>query len=114
MDCIDVWLNDIWRPWAILRLTAIGEEIMHFLLVVEGENAVEEGNVWLSLRTEAHLHTLICKSTRATYRFEGETSARRLAADRDCRPGLHNKIPALKIFARDWVAQESIFLHYQR
>ena len=29
-------------------------------------------------------------------------------------PGLHNKIPALKIFARGWVAQESIFLHYQR
>ena len=24
-------------------------------------------------------------------------------------PGLHNKIPALKIFARGWVAQESIF-----
>ena len=23
-------------------------------------------------------------------------------------PGLHNKIPALKIFARGWVAQESI------
>ena len=30
------------------------------------------------------------------------------------RPGLHNKIPALKIFARGWVAQESICLHYQR
>ena len=29
-------------------------------------------------------------------------------------PGLHNKIPALKIFARGWVAQESICLHYQR
>ena len=29
-------------------------------------------------------------------------------------PGLHNKIPALKIFARGWVAQETIFLHYQR
>ena len=29
-------------------------------------------------------------------------------------PGLHNKIPALKIFARGWVAQESIFLHCQR
>ena len=28
-------------------------------------------------------------------------------------PGLHNKIPAQKIFARGWVAQESIFLHYQ-
>ena len=24
-------------------------------------------------------------------------------------PGLHNKIPALKIFARGWVAQESFF-----
>ena len=24
-------------------------------------------------------------------------------------PGLHNKIPALKIFARGWVAQESMF-----
>ena len=24
-------------------------------------------------------------------------------------PGLHNKIPALKIFARGWVAQEPIF-----
>ena len=29
-------------------------------------------------------------------------------------PGLHNKIPAHKIFARVWVAQESIVLHYQR
>ena len=29
-------------------------------------------------------------------------------------PGLHNKIPALKIFARGWAAQESICLHYQR
>ena len=29
-------------------------------------------------------------------------------------PGLHNKIPALKIFARGWVAKESICLHYQR
>ena len=29
-------------------------------------------------------------------------------------PDLHNKIPALKIFARGWVAQESICLHYQR
>ena len=26
-------------------------------------------------------------------------------------PGLHNKIPALKILARGWVAQESICLH---
>ena len=26
-------------------------------------------------------------------------------------PGLHNKIPALKIFARGWVAQESIFFY---
>ena len=25
-------------------------------------------------------------------------------------PGLHNKIPALKIFARGWVAQESVFV----
>ena len=25
-------------------------------------------------------------------------------------PGLHNKIPALKIFARGWVAHESIFV----
>ena len=31
-----------------------------------------------------------------------------------CTPGLHNKIPAHKIFARVWVAQESIVLHYQR
>ena len=29
-------------------------------------------------------------------------------------PGLHNKIPAHKIFARVWVAQESVVLHYQR
>ena len=29
-------------------------------------------------------------------------------------PGLHNKIPAHKIFARVWVAQESIVLHFQR
>ena len=29
-------------------------------------------------------------------------------------PGLHNKIPAHKTFARVWVAQESILLHYQR
>ena len=29
-------------------------------------------------------------------------------------PGLHNKIPAHKTFARVWVAQESIVLHYQR
>ena len=29
-------------------------------------------------------------------------------------PGLHNKIPAYNMFARGWVAQESIFLHYQR
>ena len=26
-------------------------------------------------------------------------------------PGLHNKIPAHKIFARVWVAQKSFFLH---
>ena len=26
-------------------------------------------------------------------------------------PGLHNKIPALKIFARGWVAQESMFVY---
>ena len=32
----------------------------------------------------------------------------------DCTPSLHNKIPALKIFARGWVAQESLVLHYQR
>ena len=32
----------------------------------------------------------------------------------DSTPGLHNKIPALKIFARGWVAQESFVLHYQR
>ena len=30
------------------------------------------------------------------------------------RPGLHNKIPAHKIFARVWVSHESIVLHYQR
>ena len=29
-------------------------------------------------------------------------------------PGLHNKIPAHKIFARVWVAQEPICLHYRR
>ena len=29
-------------------------------------------------------------------------------------PGLHNKIPAHKIFARVWVAHESFCLHYQR
>ena len=29
-------------------------------------------------------------------------------------PSLHNKIPAQEIFARVWVAQESIVLHYQR
>ena len=26
-----------------------------------------------------------------------------------CTPGLHNKIPAHKIFARVWVAQKSLF-----
>ena len=29
-------------------------------------------------------------------------------------PGLHDKIRARKIFARGWVAQESIVLYYQR
>ena len=54
------------------------------------------------------IHVCVCIQNRYTI----QSRAGRRAATYNmcmCTPGLHNKIPAHKIFARVWVAQEPIF-----
>ena len=41
-------------------------------------------------------------------------ASRREVRSKSYTPGLRNKISAYNVFARGWVAQESIVLHYQR
>ena len=56
-----------------------------------------------------YIHTYICIYLPPSRRRRGAYGRAPICPG---TPGLHNKIPAHKIFARVWVDQESIVLHY--
>ena len=59
-------------------------------------------------RTPGHINNTISDSNSNGNRNRNdENSTDRTSNDKTGTPGLHNKIPAHKIFARGWVAQKS-------
>ena len=65
--------------------------------------------IYIYIHIYIYIYTYIHTHTHLSYLPAQRPSRRPKLQRLDVTPGLHNKIPAHKIFARVWVAQESIF-----